>query len=48
MHDINLKNNKGDTIKSNLQKHKLPVVNHWHDDDMTIFDKAYFKIVPDI
>ena len=38
MHDINLKNNRYNSIKSNLLDCNLPIPYHWHDDDMTIFD----------
>ena len=45
MHDNKIENNFGQTIGSLLQDNKLPVPKHW-DNDMTIFDQACFKIVP--
>ena len=35
-------------LKTTLKCNNLPVPYHWHDDDMTIFDKACFGEMPDI
>ena len=48
MHDVNMKNAFEMSIKSLLLRNYLPVPHHWHDDDMTIFDKACYGIIPSI
>ena len=38
-----------DELETSLECNNLPVPYHWEDeDDMTIFDKACFRIIPDI
>ena len=47
MHDIDLENGNHQSIKSLLYINKLPIPYNWHN-NMTIFDKACFKIIPNI
>ena len=46
MHDVNMKNSYDMSIRSLLLENNLPVPHHWHDNDMTIFDKACYGIIP--
>ena len=48
MHDINLENNEEESIKTNLSDYYLPVPYHWHDNDITIFDRAYYGEIPEL
>ena len=48
MHNYDIKDKDGKTLKDFLEDSNLPVPYHWHDEDMTIFDQACFGIVPDI
>lgn len=48
MHDIDIKNDLRESIHSLLHKNFLPVPHHWKNNDMTIFDKACYGIVPEL
>ena len=46
MHNYDIKNVDGRTLKDYLEAYYLPVPYHWRDDDMTIFDKACYGEIP--
>ena len=49
MHNYNIKNKNGKTLKDLMIENYMPILNEWQDvDKMSIFDKAYFGIIPDI
>ena len=48
MHNVNIKNKKGESIRSLLHKNMLPVPHHWNNDDMTIFDRACYGVIPEL
>ena len=47
MHNYDTKSNY-DRLKTALECNNLPVPYHWHDDDMTIFDKACYGEIPEL
>ena len=49
MHNYEIKNKWDKTLKDLMIENNLPIPYHWdHNRDMTIFDQAYFGIIPDI
>ena len=49
MHNYDIKNKDGKTLKDLIIKKYMPVPNYYQNiNEMNIFDKAYFSIVPDI
>ena len=48
MHNYNIKNVDGKTLKDYLKEYNLPIPRHWHEDDMTPFDRLMFNEIPDI
>ena len=49
MHNYNIKNNLGQTLKDLIIENKMPIPHEWQDiNKMSIFDQAYFGIIPDI
>ena len=49
MHNYNIKNKDGKTLKELMLINYIPVPQEYQNiSKMTIFDKAYFGIVPDI
>ena len=48
MHSYDIKLCENETLKYYLHSYSLPVPRHWNDDDMTIFDKACFGIIPEL
>lgn len=48
MHDINIKTKQGQSIYSLLSEATIPIPYHWHDEDMTIFDKTIFGDIPEL
>ena len=49
MHNYDIKNKEGKTLKDLMMNNKMPVPEHWNNiKEMSIFDQAYFGIIPDI
>ena len=48
IHSYDIKDGYNRTLKDYLEDNYLPIPKHWNNDDMTIFDKACFGIIPDI
>lgn len=49
MHNYIIKDIFRITLKHYMTAYHMPVPTEWKDENkMTIFDKAYFKIIPDI
>ena len=49
MHNYDIKNKDGKTLKDLMIEKYMPAPNHYQNiNEMSIFDKAYFRIVPDI
>ena len=49
MHNYNIKNNDNKTLKDLMIVFKLLIPHEWNNESkMSIFDKAYFGIIPDI
>ena len=49
MHNYEIKHKYFGTLKDLMIKEKMPIPHEWQDiNKMSIFDKAYFGIIPDI
>ena len=49
MHNYNIKNTDDETLKDLIIENKMPIPHEWQDiNKMSIFDQAYFGIIPDI
>ena len=47
MHDYKIKNKNGKTLKDLMTEKDMPIPRHWKFiSKMSIFDKAYFGIIP--
>ena len=49
MHNYEIKNSDNKSLNELMEQYKKPIPEHWIDEnEMTIFDKAYFGIIPNI
>ena len=48
MHNYEIKNNYDVSLKSYLFLQHMLIPKHWHDNDMTIFDKVCYGEIPNI
>ena len=48
MHNYSIKDKYDKTLKDYLYDSCLPIPYNWNDNNMTIFDKACYGIIPDI
>ena len=49
MHNYDIKNDDNKSLKDLIIENHMPIPHEWNNiNEMSIFDKAYFGIIPDI